>query len=56
MAESLLNSLSTLLVFAGVFALLLFIVIKMIRDKKKRKGSCAGGCAGCPHSSGCDYN
>ncbi len=41
--------LPTMIVGGLLFLAVVFIVRKMIRDKKNHVCSCSGGCAGCNH-------
>lgn len=43
----------TIIVLVILIAVLTAIIIKFIRDKKKGKGLCACGCAGCPSKNMC---
>lgn len=43
----------TIIVLLILIAVLTAIVVKFIRDKKKGKGLCACGCAGCPSKDMC---
>ena len=43
----------TIVVLAVLIAVLTAIIVKFIRDKKKGKGLCACGCAGCPSKNMC---
>lgn len=43
----------TIVVLLILIAVLTAIVVKFIRDKKKGKGLCACGCAGCPSCNTC---
>lgn len=36
-----------------VFAIVVAVAIKLIRDKKNRKSSCSCGCDGCPSAGIC---
>jgi len=47
------ENLSTIIVGTIVFALVAAAVVKLIRDKIKRKSSCGCGCAGCPSAGIC---
>lgn len=43
----------TIIVLVILIAVLTAIIVKFIRDKKKGKGLCACGCAGCPSKDMC---
>lgn len=43
----------TIVVLLILTAILSAIIVKFIRDKKKGKGLCACGCAGCPSKDMC---
>ncbi|HHU89478.1 MAG TPA: FeoB-associated Cys-rich membrane protein [Clostridiaceae bacterium] len=47
------NNLSSIIVGAIVFIIVGAVLIKLIRDKKNHKSSCAAGCSGCPMSGEC---
>lgn len=53
MFDFLVNNASTIIVGAAVAALLAFVIIKMVKDKKKGKSSCGCSCAGCPSAGAC---
>ena len=46
-------NLATILIGLGVLAIVALVIVKLIKDKKKGKHTCGGGCAGCPNSSAC---
>ena len=46
-------NLATILICAGLLAVVAAIVIGMVRNKKKGKSSCGCGCAECPMSGAC---
>ena len=39
--------LPTVLIIVGLVLFFGFLIYSLIRDKKKNKSSCCGGCAGC---------
>ena len=43
----------TILIIAALIALFAFLLRTLIRDKKKGKSSCCGGCAGCALAGQC---
>lgn len=47
------QNLGTIIVAAAVAALVIFLVAKLIRDKRAGKSGCSCGCSSCPMSSGC---
>lgn len=51
MFDILVNNLPTLVVGAAVVALITFVAVKMIRDKRKGKGTCGCNCANCPNAN-----
>lgn len=48
--------LSTLVIGAIVFAVIVLIIAKMIKDRRKGKSSCGCGCSNCPSSGICHNN
>ncbi len=46
-------NLATILIGLGVLAIVALVIVKLIKDKKKGKHTCGGGCVGCPNSSAC---
>lgn len=48
-----LENIGTIIVSLVILAVVAFIVIKMIKDRKKGKSSCGCGCSNCPSSSMC---
>ena len=44
------SNLPTILIIAALVLFFGFLVYTLIRDKKKGKSSCCGGCAGCAMS------
>lgn len=53
MLAFLMENAGTIIVLVILIAVLAAIVVKFIRDKKKGKGMCACGCAGCPSKDMC---
>lgn len=53
MIDYLIANAGTIIVLAVLVAIIVAIVVKMIRDKKKGKGLCSCGCAGCPSKDAC---
>jgi hypothetical protein len=47
------NYLATFLVGLVVLMISSLIMIKMIKDRKKHKGSCGCGCSNCPSADMC---
>ena len=43
----------TVLILAALVAFFAFLIVGMIRDRKKGKSSCCGGCAGCANACYC---
>lgn len=52
MLDFLARNLGTILISALVVLIVAFIVVKMIKDRKKG-GACACGCDHCPNSADC---
>ena len=46
-------NLPTILIIAGLILFFGLLVYSLIRDKKKGKSSCCGGCAGCAMAGKC---
>lgn len=51
--EFLTENLGTAVVLCAVIALVTFLVIKLVKDKKEGKSSCSCGCSACPMSKEC---
>ena len=51
-----LDSLPTILIIAALVLFFGFLLYTLIRDKKKGKSSCCGGCAGCAMAGHCHPN
>ena len=47
------NNIFTILIIAVLAAFFGWLIYSLIRDKKKGKSSCCGGCAGCALSGQC---
>jgi hypothetical protein len=47
------NHIFTILIIAVLIAFFGFLVYTLIRDKRKGKSSCCGGCAGCAMAGQC---
>ena len=47
------NHIFTILIIAVLIAFFGWLVYTLIRDKKKGKSSCCGGCAGCAMAGQC---
>lgn len=45
--------LPTILIIAGLILFFGLLIFSLIRDKKKGKSSCCGGCAGCAMAGKC---
>ena len=48
-----LDSLPTILIIAALVLFFGFLLYTLIRDKKKGKSSCCGGCSGCAMAGQC---
>ena len=46
-------NLPTILIIAGLILFFGLLVYSLVRDKKKGKSSCCGGCSGCPMAGKC---
>lgn len=53
MFNALMGNLPTILAGGVVAAVVGAVIVKLIRDKKRGKSSCGGGCAGCASSGMC---
>lgn len=53
MAAWLANNVGTIIICAILICLVTFIIIGMIRDRKKGKSPCGGKCCGCPMAGPC---
>lgn len=53
MFELLMGNLPTILAGGIVAAVVGAVIVKLIRDKKRGKSSCGGGCAGCASAGSC---
>lgn len=51
--EWIIENLGTIIVATIVFSFLIFLVVRMIIQKKKGKSSCSCGCSSCPSSQYC---
>ena len=49
-------NLPTILIIAGLILFFGLLLYSLIRDKKKGKSSCCGGCAGCAMAGHCHPN
>lgn len=47
------ENLATIVIALALAAVVTGIIVGMVRDKKKGKSSCGGGCKGCPMSGSC---
>lgn len=47
------QNMATILISAGLILVVAVIIAGMVRDKKKGKSSCGGGCAGCAMNGAC---
>lgn len=47
------ENLATIIICAGLTAVVATILVSMIRNRKKGKSSCGCGCANCPMSGSC---
>lgn len=53
MLEFLKENIGTIIAGGIVLLVVLFVLLKMRRDKKNHKTSCGCGCSGCPSSEIC---
>ncbi len=53
MLNFIVNNLPSIIVGTIVFVIIGAVLIKLIRDKKNHKSSCAAGCSGCPMAGEC---
>ncbi|MGI6086075.1 MAG: FeoB-associated Cys-rich membrane protein [Acetivibrionales bacterium] len=53
MLDFLVANLASIITGIIVFIIIGAVVLKLIRDKKNHKSSCAAGCAGCPMAGKC---
>ena len=47
------QNIGTILIIAALIAFFALLIWSLIRDKKKGKSSCCGGCAGCALAGQC---
>ena len=47
------ENIATMIVCVILIAVVAVIIVSMVRDKKKGKSSCGGGCGNCPMSGSC---
>ena len=47
------QNIGTILICAAIIAVFALLIRSLIRDRKKGKSSCCGGCAGCPNACYC---
>lgn len=47
------QNLGTIVVGAAVLALVVFLALKLVKDKKAGKSGCSCGCSSCPMSTQC---
>ena len=47
------ENLGTIIVLAAVLALVAFLTLKLVKDKKAGKSGCSCGCSSCPMSGKC---
>ena len=47
------QNIGTILIIAALAAFFALLIWSLIRDKKKGKSSCCGGCAGCANACYC---
>jgi hypothetical protein len=47
------ENLGTIIVAASVLALVAFLTLKLVKDKKAGKSGCSCGCSSCPMSGKC---
>ena len=47
------SHIGTIIVCAILICIVAFIVVGMIRDRKKGKSPCGGNCCGCPMAGSC---
>ena len=50
------NNIFTILIIAALVAVFALMIRGLIRDRKKGKSSCCGGCAGCAMAGHCHPN
>lgn len=53
MFDFLAENLATILIGAGLLAIVILIILKMRKDRRKGKSSCGCGCENCPSDSMC---
>ncbi len=53
MLEWITANLATIVVAAIVVAVVAFVIVKMVKDRKKGRGTCSCGCGGCPQAGTC---
>lgn len=53
MLEWLSANIGSIIVVLVLAAIVTAIIVNMIKDKKRGKSSCGGGCAGCAFSGSC---
>ncbi len=49
----LLENLATMIIGIMLFALIVLITVRMVRNKSKGKSSCGCGCSACPAEGAC---
>ena len=49
----LLENLATMIIGIMLFALIVLITVRMVRNKRKGKSSCGCGCSACPMEGAC---
>lgn len=53
MLNFLADNAGTILVGAVLLAIVVFVIIKLYRDKKRGRSSCGCGCENCPSAGAC---
>jgi ABC-type Mn2+/Zn2+ transport system permease subunit len=56
MLEFIAQNLPTIIIGAVVFGILAAVAVKIFRDHKNHKSSCACGCENCPSSGMCHHD
>lgn len=53
MLQFLKDNLATILVSAAVLTVVVFVIVKLVRDKRKGKSTCGCGCENCAMKGDC---
>ena len=56
MFDFIMNNLGTIIISAGLLAVIAGVVIYLVSNKKKGKSSCGCGCSGCAMKDTCHAN